>query len=86
MTHPYGNYVVQRLFECSNEQLRRTIYEATQGANAEEIKKTSYGEYLWLLLSNEIRKTCHGLNWKINGRKAEKLEHFTELLTSVYSK
>ena len=43
MNHPYGNYVVQRLFECSDEKLRRLIYERTLTENMEEIRKNNYG-------------------------------------------
>jgi len=47
MGHPYGNYVVQRLFECSDKNTRRKIYEGVmKEENLEEIKKTNYGKSL----------------------------------------
>ena len=40
----FGNYVIQRLFECNNEELRHKIYETiVQPENLEEIKKTNFG-------------------------------------------
>jgi len=45
MNHPFGNYVVQRLFECSDKNTRRKIYEGVmKEENLEEIKKTNYGK------------------------------------------
>jgi len=43
MNHAYGNYVIQRLFECSDEFLRRKIYERIQNENIDEIKRNGYG-------------------------------------------
>lgn len=44
MTHSFANYVVQRLFECSDDQLRQVLYDKMQQAGShEEIKKSNYG-------------------------------------------
>jgi len=44
MTHSFANYVVQRLFECSDDQLRQVLYDKMQqGGSHEEIKKSNYG-------------------------------------------
>ncbi len=49
MNHPFGNYVVQRLFECSDKNTRRKIYEGVmKEENLEEIKKTNYGNFCFL--------------------------------------
>jgi len=43
----FGNYVIQRLFECGNEELRHKIYETiVQPENLEEIKKTNFGKHV----------------------------------------
>lgn len=46
MTHSFGNYVVQRLFECSDENLRQMLYDKMQGGILEEIKKNNYGKHV----------------------------------------
>jgi len=49
MCHPFGNYVVQRLFECSDKNTRRKIYDGVmKEENLEEIKKTNYGKIFFL--------------------------------------
>lgn len=41
----FGNYVIQRLFEGGQEEVRHKIYEAiVQPENLEEIKKTNFGK------------------------------------------
>ena len=43
----FGNYVIQRLFEGGNEEVRHMIYETiVQPENLEEIKKTNFGNLL----------------------------------------
>jgi len=45
MNHPYGNYVIQRLFECSDKNTRKKIYETVmKEEHLEEAKKTNYGK------------------------------------------
>lgn len=43
MTHPYGNYVAQRLFEFSDDKVKRKVFDRLKQENLEEIKKNSYG-------------------------------------------
>jgi len=46
----FGNYVIQRLFEGGNEEVRHKIYEAiVQPENLEEIKKTNFGKTKFLI-------------------------------------
>lgn len=48
MTHPYGNYVLQKLFESSNDQIRRKIYAAIiNSGSLEEIKRNIHGNFLY---------------------------------------
>ena len=67
MIHPYGNYCVQRLFEYCPEQQRRRIYEAVQGENLEEVKKTNYGKLypasLMLIILKENMSWVLLRNW-----------------------
>lgn len=43
----FGNYVIQRLFEGGQEEVRHKIYEAiVQPENLEEIKKTNFGKHV----------------------------------------
>jgi myosin-crossreactive antigen len=46
MGDKFGNYVIQRLFECGNEDLRQKLYDTiVQPENLEEIKKTNFGTH-----------------------------------------
>jgi len=55
MNHPFGNYVVQRLFECSDKNTRRKIYEGVmKEENLEEIKKTNYGKHVTAFIEKLI--------------------------------
>ena len=48
MNHPYGNYVLQKLFESSNEQIRRKIYNAIiNSGSLEEIKRNIHGNCIY---------------------------------------
>jgi len=56
MNHPYGNYVVQRLFENSDDQVRLDIYKATQGEHAEELKKNNHGKHVMGFIEKFMEK------------------------------
>lgn len=59
MNHPFGNYVVQRLFECSDKSLRRKIYEViTKQENLDDAKRTNYGKHVSAFIEKlmEIQK------------------------------
>jgi len=43
MTHDYGNYVIQKLFDSSNETGKRLMYDTIRQENVDEIKKNNYG-------------------------------------------
>ena len=44
MNHPFGNYVVQRLFECGEDALKKKIYHKIQTFDLNEIRKNQYGK------------------------------------------
>jgi len=45
MTNSYGNYVVQKLFDLSDDKSKRKLYERVRQENLDEIKKNSFGKY-----------------------------------------
>jgi len=47
MTHSFANYVVQKLFESSDESSRQVLYDKMQAGNLEEIKRSNYGKFLF---------------------------------------
>jgi len=46
MNHAFGNYVVQRLFECSEDLMRKRIYNKLQQYDLNEIRKNQYGKHV----------------------------------------
>ena len=44
MNHPFGNYVVKRLFDCSDDALKKKIHQKIQTFDLNEIRKNQYGK------------------------------------------
>jgi len=46
MNHPFGNYVVQRLFECGDDGLKKKMFQKIQSFDLNEIRKNQYGKHV----------------------------------------
>jgi len=46
MNHPFGNYVIQRLFECGDDTLKKKIYSKLQTFDLNEIRKNQFGKHV----------------------------------------
>jgi pumilio RNA-binding family len=62
MNHPYGNYVIQRLFENSDDHIRQAIYTKTQTELGDELKKNNHGKHVMgfieKYMENNLQKTA----------------------------
>jgi len=46
MSHAFGNYVAQRLFECGDDNTRKRIYNKIQAYDVNEVKRNPYGKHV----------------------------------------
>lgn len=46
MTHAFGNYVVQKLFEACDPKLKKTIFDKIQTIDMSEIMNNNYGKHV----------------------------------------
>lgn len=44
MNHEYGNYVIQRLFECGDDTVKVKMYERIKTYDFNEIRRNQYGK------------------------------------------
>jgi hypothetical protein len=44
MNHAYGNYIIQRLFEFADENLRNRLCEKIFSESIDDLKKNNYGK------------------------------------------
>jgi len=57
MNNPFGNYVVQRLIDCSSESTRKKIYkEIIASGSLYEIKQDHHGKHVFAFLEKQIEE------------------------------
>ncbi len=57
MNNPFGNYVIQRLIDCSSEATRKKVYkEILASGSLDEIKQNNYGKHVFEFLEKQIEE------------------------------